>query len=110
VSWKWSICHIAVTGSEPRTAEFELQDSIVDIIGVEQHGWNRTRIGPFRLSATEWQSSALAAGMVRFEGLEPQPDRYERPALTIELQDLAQQTMPHRPVFGKAHERHNKKD
>ena len=47
VSWKWSICHIAVTGFEPRTAEFELQDFIVDVIVVEQYGWNRTGVGPF---------------------------------------------------------------
>ena len=38
VSWQWSVCHIALTRFEPRTAEFELQDFIVDVIVVEQHG------------------------------------------------------------------------
>ena len=45
VTWQRPVGHIAATGFEPRTAEFELQGFIVDVIVVEQHGWNRTRLG-----------------------------------------------------------------
>jgi len=38
VSWQWSIYTIAATRFEPRTAEFELQDFIVDVVVVEQRG------------------------------------------------------------------------
>ena len=35
VTWQRSACHIAVTGFEPETGEFELQDFIASIIVVE---------------------------------------------------------------------------
>src|SRR5829696_3603046 len=40
-TWQRPVGHIAATGFEPRTAEFELQDSIV----VKYHQWSRTRVG-----------------------------------------------------------------
>ncbi len=35
VTWQRSACHIAVTGFEPQTGEFELQDFIANVIVVE---------------------------------------------------------------------------
>jgi hypothetical protein len=34
VTWQRSVCHIAATGFEPRTGEFELQDFIANVIVV----------------------------------------------------------------------------
>jgi hypothetical protein len=45
VTWQRPVGHIAATGCEPRTAEFELQDFIVDVIVVKYHRWSRTSVG-----------------------------------------------------------------